>query len=519
MPDPELQPLVHPRPCRPLQVRAAELISGGAGIYLAPPAEELDITHELGSTLYALHIVERHDRARGSARAAAFRASESVRTRAALRDHALACLDAALEYVTAPGDEMKDEDDDDVLLISRPLPVNERYTTIAALLSHHTTPGAVIAHPLIRAALPRAWSRSRRSKRAPIRNVRALLDHAITPARAHLFELVSHLVFIALTLVTALIPDVDVGGDTSESTRIVWIVWSWAFLMHIIVDAINRRRGPSSTTHLILMLPACLSGVLMPGVLKKTTGLATFLRCLSIPCSALAIVLPSAPALPFLLPSRLLPLSIMLAGVLARGAKAASLLVPLAGGLWALYAYALNGNVWRARPNAIEMASAASEAVKGFRRDVSAQGGGPVEVGVAPFETRVALLITLVLVIFLSGTLSILRALAPSNELHDGTWEAEYGASIGHSSRRALAAAVARYLPPSSDSIPPPVPLPIPLNVLVVPFDALAGAFRVLRRGKEPPYTVRAIRGGMGLLIVAIPCLVLGPIAMFLPHL
>lgn len=129
MADPELHPLVQQRHCVPLEVRAAELIAQGAGICLAPPADELDLTHELGSSLYALHIMERHDRARGSARAAAFRASESVRTRAALRDHALATLDAALEYVTGPGEETKDDDDDDVLLISRPLPVKERYTT------------------------------------------------------------------------------------------------------------------------------------------------------------------------------------------------------------------------------------------------------------------------------------------------------------------------------------------------------------------------------------------------------
>jgi hypothetical protein len=356
-----------------------------------------------------------------------------------------------------------------------------------------------------------------RPKRAP--SIAPIPPPPSDASRAHVFELASQLVFIALTLVTALVPDIDVGGDTSEATTIVWIVWSWAYLMHTLVDAINRRRGPSSTAHLILMLPACISGVLMPGVTSKTTAVGTFLRCLSIPCSALAIVLPSGPSLPFLFPSRLLPLSIMLAGILARGAKAAALLVPLAGGLWALYAYALNGDVWRAGPNAVEVASSASEAFKGLlRRDVAAQGGGPIEVGVAPFETRVALLVTLVLVIFLSGALSILRAMAPSNELHDGTWEAEYGAAIGHASRRALAAGVARYLPPSSDSIPPPVPLPIPLNVLVLPFDGLAGAFRIIRRGREPPYTIRAIRGGMGLLIVAIPCLVLGPIAMFLPN-
>lgn len=53
------------------------------------------------------------------------------------------------------------------------------------------------------------------------------------PRRAHIFELVAQLVFIALTLVTALIPDIDVKPDTSEATVIVWIVWSWAYLMHV----------------------------------------------------------------------------------------------------------------------------------------------------------------------------------------------------------------------------------------------------------------------------------------------
>lgn len=139
MADPELTPLVRTRPTTPLEVRAAELIAQGAGICLAPPDDdEIDLTHELASTLYALHIVERHDRARGSARAAAFRHSESVRTRAALRDHALATLDAALEYVTGPGEETKDDDDDDVLLLSRPLPLKNYYTTGECVL-HWTT--------------------------------------------------------------------------------------------------------------------------------------------------------------------------------------------------------------------------------------------------------------------------------------------------------------------------------------------------------------------------------------------
>jgi hypothetical protein len=191
----------------------------------------------------------------------------------------------------------------------------------------------------------------------------------------------------------------------------------------------------------------------------------------------------------------------MLAGILARGAKAAALLIPLAGGLWALYAYALNGDVWRAGE---------------FAPTYAGYGGGPVEVGIAPFETRVALLITLILVIGLSGGLSILRALAPSNELHDGTWEAEYGPAIGHASRRALAAGIARYLPASPDSAPPSPPLPLPLNVLVLPFDLLAGLWRLFRR--QPPLFLRQLRGWLALIIVAVPCMFLAPIGALLPH-
>lgn len=119
------------QPTPPLELRAAQLIAQGAsstGIIL--PSPPVDLTYEFASSLYALHIVERHDRARGSARAAAYRASESLKVRAELRDHALASLDAALEYVGLPEyDDKDDDDDDDVLVMSRPLPVKKRLTT------------------------------------------------------------------------------------------------------------------------------------------------------------------------------------------------------------------------------------------------------------------------------------------------------------------------------------------------------------------------------------------------------
>jgi hypothetical protein len=46
-------------------------------------------------------------------------------------------------------------------------------------------------------------------------------------------ELIADLVFVALTFVTALVPDNIIGPDSSLATTIVWIVWSWCSLMHV----------------------------------------------------------------------------------------------------------------------------------------------------------------------------------------------------------------------------------------------------------------------------------------------
>lgn len=104
-----------------LNTRAQHMLQQAARneLQLGNP-EDVDLTHEFASALYALHIVERHDRARGSARAAAYRASETVRVRADLKDYAVCCLDMAMAYL-GTGDEDKDDDDDDVLVVTRPL--------------------------------------------------------------------------------------------------------------------------------------------------------------------------------------------------------------------------------------------------------------------------------------------------------------------------------------------------------------------------------------------------------------
>lgn len=267
-----------------------------------------------------------------------------------------------------------------------------------------------------------------------------------------------------------------------------------------IVDALSRRRGPSSTAHLLLMLPAQLSGMLI----FIWRDIAVYLRWLAIPMSTLAVVLPSCPSLPFLTPMKILPLSTLLGGILARGAKATALLVPISLGLWAVYAFSLNGKVWAAMES---------------NGDVDITGNGdPIDVGRAPFETRVSLLITLILVIVLSGCLSIIRAMAPGNDTHDGTWEAEYGENIAHTARRALAAGVARYLPASVDAAPAAVPLPVPLNVLMLPYDFLSGAWRVVTLGRgHPPFALRRARGWISLGIVAAGCLIITPIAVLMP--
>lgn len=108
----------------PIEVRANELLRTGERGISVPIENNVDITHELASVLYALHIVERHDRARGSARAAAYRASATQRTRVALRHRAIEALDGALAYCDTEQHWQRDEDDDDVLVLSRPLPMH-----------------------------------------------------------------------------------------------------------------------------------------------------------------------------------------------------------------------------------------------------------------------------------------------------------------------------------------------------------------------------------------------------------
>lgn len=133
MPDPtERTPLIgvdDDTDSTPLEDRAKELLRAGERGINVPMPDHMDITHELASVLYALHIVERHDQARGSARAAAYRASETLRTRIALRQRAVAALDAALAYCDTEQHWQGDEDDDDVLVLSRPLPVKGKCTT------------------------------------------------------------------------------------------------------------------------------------------------------------------------------------------------------------------------------------------------------------------------------------------------------------------------------------------------------------------------------------------------------
>jgi hypothetical protein len=62
-----------------------------------------------------------------------------------------------------------------------------------------------------------------------------------TSSRSHVLELVASLVFVALTFVTALVPDNIVGPDKSGPTTIVWIVWSWCSLFGVSVRLLRTQ--------------------------------------------------------------------------------------------------------------------------------------------------------------------------------------------------------------------------------------------------------------------------------------
>jgi len=175
----------------------------------------------------------------------------------------------------------------------------------------------------------------------------------------------------------------------------------------------------------------------------------------------LLLILPYSPSLA-LLDSDYLPLSTLLVHLSIRGLRSAKFLVPLCLVVFAVFAWALNGDMFRgffAVPALAPVTGTLSDrpfsliinkADSSYAQAKPAYDDIPVEPGLAPFETRLMLFITLLTLLFLAMCVTLVRILTPAYQPSDSRvpphqpdkWVTEYGPAVAGSARQRWAEAV-----------------------------------------------------------------------------
>lgn len=180
----------------------------------------------------------------------------------------------------------------------------------------------------------------------------------------------------------------------------------------------------------------------------------------------------------------------------------------------------------------------------------------PVEAGIAPFQARLWIFVTVLVLVLFSITLSIARAIMPVREGWDENdyrrwkggvkegddWEREYGVTVARLARRRLGLAVRELVRPLMSPIetsrsdeevrgerltpdvshtgnrttPRSKAVMMPFNLLCSPLDIALALVNLGNRlgftstGGELEILLRGIRGWMALVIMGLPCYFLG---------
>lgn len=278
----------------------------------------------------------------------------------------------------------------------------------------------------------------------------------------------------------------------------VEIVWT-VFISAAIIQVLQHPHRDRLIKYLYL-LPSALSLVT-----QRTSYSSTFLA-LSIAPLTISFITPSPPSIPFLF-SSLLPYSVKLWGIIRSGFRGWALIWPVILSTCVVFSISLNGDIFR-----------------GFFVIITTIAE-PVEEGVAPYETRLAIFATLVILFYLAICLSISNMtnshdrpnLEPHRELEVNTRsraETVTGmiwllGDLGHDYH--WDEVDERILLPGVKHITPP-PVPIPLNVLLVPLDLAVVALRLVDYSslKESQIdfgrTVYRVRHSVAVLLIGIPC-------------
>jgi hypothetical protein len=327
----------------------------------------------------------------------------------------------------------------------------------------------------------------------------------LTTRRAHILHFGSFLILWALTIISAMRPNTWATRtspriNTHSPLEIIWMIITSTAIIQVFQHPLHNRVGKH-----ILLLPSALALITC-----WTTYGFTFLT-LSIPFLTISLIRPETPSISFLFPS-LLPHSIRLWDIIIAGFTGWALIWPVIIVLCVLFSISLNGDIFR-----------------GFFVIPMSTPDPPVEEGIAPYGTRLAIFGTILILIYLAICLSISnmanRSARHAQRSEDRESESERQARVevilgarwllgdlGQESKSIEDGPETRRIDPGGWGHPP---VPIPFNLLLVPLDLtllVLGLARFLSRDKDKGSlgrTVGRIRYFVAILMIGISCWVI----------
>jgi len=287
----------------------------------------------------------------------------------------------------------------------------------------------------------------------------------------------------------------------SSAIEILWMVLASAAVVQVFQHSRNVSKN-------LFLVPTALALF----TLWTTSGF-TFLA-ISIPCLTLSPLRADPPSMPFLFPS-LLPHSVRLWDVVTAGFTGWALIWPIVIILCVVCSISLNGDIFRGFLVTIP--------------SISISGSDPpVEEGVAPYETRVAIFGTILILVYLAICLSISnitkrsarRSRHPANQESEACTQARVEmisgmrwilGDLGQDHFQLEDRESNQSKPPGLAGYSPP-PVPLPFNLILLPLDLFVVILNIIRRLRSRKdrgtfgWTIYRIRYFVSILLVGIPC-------------
>ncbi|WWC72534.1 uncharacterized protein I206_106496 [Kwoniella pini CBS 10737] len=433
---------------------------------------------ELAIHLYALYLLNPlKDIKRISIRSRIADSEIGRRVRERLNDKIEDLLDHGCGYESHENEQVQENDDEDLQVTFwkrwKVKKGDDKWLNAVDLLvppyiTH--TPSSFLSHPTVRYVLNNTWSygsatTSTNNSLTASRWFRKI-GRIVAPSRLHLLHLLSFLILYGLSLSIALFPkgkispyDLENSGPKFSFKEVWWLICAGSSLL-------NSFRPSTPALQRVLLLPIYLTFLL--SLFPSFHQISYSMLLLSIPTLTFSLVLPRAPSIPILVKG-LLPLSILLRRILIRTIKSAGLIMPLVLGLFLLFSWSMNGDIFRgfyhfsqillsstSLPTTTDNVDRSSNWT--FVEDISIEEE-PIEVGISPFQARLMIFITLSILFIFSIILSAARATMIPRENWDEEiakrwkgaikegdyWEKEYGLVVARQARQAFTSAVKQY--------------------------------------------------------------------------